>query len=123
MKALVLGGGFAGLTAAAELARYGLEVTLLEQQPHLGGKANDYREAGYRFDTGPHLFTLPHIYKRLFTSQDAVKPVELLPLEPLTRYFFPLGRVWDVYFDDNQDSMLLFHKTIISWNSCLSIKM
>ncbi|MEM6428388.1 MAG: phytoene desaturase family protein [Deinococcota bacterium] len=104
MKALVLGAGFAGLTAAAELARYGLNVTLLEQQPQLGGKASEYVETGYRFDTGPHLFTLPQIYQSLFTSQDAVTPVELLPLEPLTRYFFPLGRVWDVYFDSkNQD--------------------
>jgi phytoene desaturase len=97
VNALVLGGGFAGLTAAAELARYGLTVTLLEQHPTLGGKAREYRAAGYRFDTGPHLFTLPHIYQSLFTPQDVVKPSTLHRLEPLTRYFFPAGRVWDVY--------------------------
>lgn len=99
VKAVVLGGGFAGLAAATELARQGIEVTLLEQQPHLGGKASEYRVRGYRFDTGPHLFTLPDIYHSLFTEDDAVKPVEMLPLTPLTRYFFPPERTWDVYFE------------------------
>ena len=99
MKAVVLGAGFAGLAAAAELARQGLDVTLLEQQPHVGGKASEYRVRGYRFDTGPHLFTLPEIYRSLFTADDPVKPVEMLPLTPLTRYFFPPERTWDVYFE------------------------
>jgi len=99
MKAVVLGAGFAGLAAAAELARQGLDVTLLEQQPHLGGKASEHRAHGYRFDTGPHLFTLPDIYRSLFTADDPVKPVAMLPLEPLTRYFFPPSRTWDVYFE------------------------
>lgn len=99
MKAVVLGAGLAGLAAAAELARHGIEVVLLEQQPHLGGKASEYRTHGYRFDTGPHLFTLPEIYRSLFTAEDAITPVAMLPLEPLTRYFFPPKRTWDVYFE------------------------
>lgn len=36
-KALVIGGGIAGLTAAWELARLGLEVELAEKSPFLGG--------------------------------------------------------------------------------------
>ena len=59
MKAsvLVLGGGFAGLSAAIHLALEGREVTLLEQAATLGGKAGEYREVGYRFDTGPSVWT------------------------------------------------------------------
>jgi heterodisulfide reductase subunit A len=38
-KALVLGGGAAGLTAALTLARHGFHTYLVERQPHLGGLA------------------------------------------------------------------------------------
>lgn len=38
-RVVVVGGGHNGLTAAAYLARAGVEVTLLERLPHLGGAA------------------------------------------------------------------------------------
>jgi heterodisulfide reductase subunit A-like polyferredoxin len=38
-KALVIGGGLAGMTAAKKIAEAGYEVYLVEKQPHLGGKA------------------------------------------------------------------------------------
>jgi len=40
-KALVIGGGLAGITAALNLARYGFQVYLLEKKPYLGGKIAD----------------------------------------------------------------------------------
>jgi heterodisulfide reductase subunit A len=39
--ALVIGGGVAGLTAARDLARRGIEVTLIERSDHLGGRMAD----------------------------------------------------------------------------------
>jgi len=36
---LVLGGGFAGLTAGVALAEAGFRVRLLEGKPYLGGRA------------------------------------------------------------------------------------
>jgi len=55
--ALVLGAGFAGLTAAVELAARGLKVTVLERRPSLGGRASSYtdRATGERCDNGQHL--------------------------------------------------------------------
>ena len=97
-SALVLGGGFAGLSAAAHLALEGQAVTLLEQAPSLGGKAGEYSELGYRFDIGPSVWTLPHIITQLFESAGETPPV-FKPLEPLCRYRFESGRVWDVYRD------------------------
>ena len=97
-SALVLGGGFAGLSAAVHLALEGQEVTLLEQAPSLGGKAGEYRESGYRFDIGPSVWTLPHIVTDLFERAGETPPV-FKPLEPLCRYRFESGRVWDVYRD------------------------
>jgi len=40
-KALVIGGGLAGITAALNLARYGFQVYLVERKPYLGGKITD----------------------------------------------------------------------------------
>ena len=44
-KILVMGGGITGLTAAKEAAAAGYEVTLIEKEDKLGGKANDWRQS------------------------------------------------------------------------------
>jgi C-3',4' desaturase CrtD len=49
---LVIGGGIAGLTATALLARHGLRVTLLEAHHQLGGCAGTFRRGPYTFDVG-----------------------------------------------------------------------
>ena len=96
---LVLGGGFAGLSAAIHLALAGCEVTLLEQNPSFGGKAGQFEKDGFRFDTGPSVFTLPHIVEKIFADAGEALPFELKPLDLLCRYLYPSGRVWDVYSD------------------------
>jgi heterodisulfide reductase subunit A-like polyferredoxin len=40
-RALVIGGGIAGMTAALSLAEQGFEAVLVEKEPHLGGLARD----------------------------------------------------------------------------------
>ena len=95
-QTVVLGGGFAGLSAALHLALEGREVTLLEQASSLGGKAGEYAEAGYRFDIGPSVWTLPHLVTDLFEKAGETPPV-FKSLEPLCRYHFESGRIWDVY--------------------------
>jgi phytoene dehydrogenase-like protein len=50
----IVGGGIAGLTAAAYLARAGRAVTLYEQAAELGGRARTADHEGYRFNFGPH---------------------------------------------------------------------
>ena len=51
---VVVGGGLAGLTAAAYAARAGARVTVLEGVSELGGRARVRSEGGYRFNMGPH---------------------------------------------------------------------
>lgn len=97
--ALVLGGGFAGLSAAIHLACHDYEVTLLEQAQTLGGKAAEFRRDGFRFDTGPSVFTLQGVIKDIFDLAGRDLPFELEPLDLLCRYLFPSGRVWDVFQD------------------------
>jgi C-3',4' desaturase CrtD len=54
-KIVVIGAGLGGLTAAAALAKAGLDVTVLEAQVYPGGSASTFYHQGYRFDAGATL--------------------------------------------------------------------
>jgi glycine/D-amino acid oxidase-like deaminating enzyme len=54
----VVGGGLAGLTAAALVARAGHRVVVHEQSRRLGGRARTDERDGYRFNRGPHALYL-----------------------------------------------------------------
>lgn len=51
---IVIGGGLAGLAAAAYLARAGRSVTVYERSSHVGGRAITNDLNGFRFNFGPH---------------------------------------------------------------------
>src|SRR6476646_4034092 len=51
---VIVGGGLAGLSAAAYLARGGAAVTLFEKAAHLGGRAATQVYDGYYFNRGVH---------------------------------------------------------------------
>lgn len=53
-KTIIVGGGLAGLTAAAYLARTGANVTLYEKASKLGGRAATYQEGEVLFNLGAH---------------------------------------------------------------------
>jgi hydroxysqualene dehydroxylase len=53
---VVIGGGLAGLSAAVDLADAGLEVTLLEARPWLGGATCSFARRGLTIDNGQHAF-------------------------------------------------------------------
>ena len=53
-RVAVIGGGLAGLSAAVNLARQGMAVTLFERSPHAGGRAQTTVKDGYYINFGPH---------------------------------------------------------------------
>ena len=53
---VVIGGGLAGISAAIELAEAGLEVTLVEARPWLGGATCSFARRGLTIDNGQHAF-------------------------------------------------------------------
>jgi squalene-associated FAD-dependent desaturase len=57
-KVVIIGGGFAGLSAAVQLADRGYQVTVLERRRHLGGRAYSFIDptTGDVVDNGQHLF-------------------------------------------------------------------
>lgn len=56
MKAIVVGAGLAGLTAAADLADAGVEVLVLEKRDVPGGKVSSWYEGEYLVESGLHIF-------------------------------------------------------------------
>jgi zeta-carotene desaturase len=69
---IVIGAGFAGLSAAVRLAAAGRRVLVLEARGRLGGRATafDDRETGYRVDNGQHV--LAGCYHETFRFLDAI---------------------------------------------------
>lgn len=54
-KVAVIGGGYAGLSAAVELARAEIDVTVFEASRTLGGRARVVDKDQYRIDNGQHI--------------------------------------------------------------------
>ena len=98
MKAVVVGGGAGGLCTAIRLRAAGHDVTLLERNPVVGGKLAALREAGYTFDLGPTLFTMPHLYDEVFRLAGRMigDELELVRLDPQFHYRWPNGSELDV---------------------------
>lgn len=89
-KAVVIGGGFGGLSSAALLARDGWDVTLLEKLDSLGGRARHWKTQGYTFDLGPSWYLMPEVFERFFAlfGKDRDDYYSLLPLDPYYKVFF-----------------------------------
>ncbi|MGW2740727.1 NAD(P)-binding protein [Streptomyces sp. NPDC001450] len=76
----VVGGGFAGLTAAITAAEAGAEVTVYEAHHTLGGRART-AEAPYRTNEGPHALYNGGPHWTWLRQRDLIGP--LAPLPPL----------------------------------------
>jgi phytoene desaturase len=89
----IIGGGISGLATAARLRKVGHEVVLFESESQLGGKMNQFIQDGFRFDTGPSLFTLPELLEQLFIDcgENPSDYFSYFRLDPITKYFFEDG--------------------------------
>lgn len=67
-KVVVIGSGFAGLSAACFMAKAGLDVTVLEKNDIPGGRARKMEAAGFHFDMGPSWYWMPDVFDRFFAS-------------------------------------------------------
>jgi phytoene desaturase len=98
---VVVGAGLGGLACALHLAGAGREVTVVEREPHPGGRAGVVERQGFRFDTGPTVFTMPELLAEAFAAvgEDLGRWVEFTRLDPAYRAFYPDGSTLDVVTD------------------------
>jgi diapolycopene oxygenase len=97
-KVLVIGSGLGGLSTAISLASEGYDVEIFEKNNKIGGKLNLLEKEGFKFDLGPSIFTMPHIFNELF--ENAGKNMDnyfrLIPVKPHWRNFFEDNKVIDL---------------------------
>jgi 1-hydroxycarotenoid 3,4-desaturase len=76
-KILIVGGGVAGLASALELAVAGLNVTVLERAPVIGGKLHQVFVGEVGIDSGPTVFTMRWVFEDLFAKAGTTLEQEL----------------------------------------------
>ncbi len=87
MRVAVVGAGLGGLAAALRLQGAGHEVVVLEQRDTPGGRASRIRDAGFTWDTGPSLITMPWVLEETFAAGglDLHSELTLHRLDPIYR--------------------------------------
>jgi phytoene desaturase len=100
-EVVVVGGGFGGLSTACYLADAGAEVTVLEQNDQLGGRASRLEREGFTFDMGPSWYLMPDVFERFFGrfGRTPGDYYELTHLDPHYRIFWKDGDELDVSGD------------------------
>ena len=65
-KIVIIGSGFAGLSAACTLAQHGHDVTILEKNDQAGGRARTWTHDGFTFDMGPSWYWMPEVFENFY---------------------------------------------------------
>ena len=90
---VVVGGGFGGLSTACYLAAEGADVTVVEKNGQLGGRASRLDVDGFRFDMGPSWYLMPDAFERFFAhfGRSPSDYYDLTHLDPHYRVFWKDG--------------------------------
>ncbi|HBX80672.1 MAG TPA: phytoene desaturase [Propionibacteriaceae bacterium] len=91
--AVVVGAGLSGLSAALHVAGAGHRVTVVEREAVPGGRNGILERDGFRFDTGPTVFTMVPLLEETFAAvgRTASDYVTLRLLDPAYHAFFADG--------------------------------
>ncbi len=97
-KSVVIGSGFAGLSAATHLAAKGHDVTVLEKNEMPGGRARVFEVEGFKFDMGPSWYWMPDVFERYFNlfGKSVSDYYDLQRLDPGYRVYFGKGDEVDI---------------------------
>jgi len=89
-SAIIIGSGFGGLGSAALLAKAGWDVTVLEKNEMVGGRASVFSAKGFTFDMGPSWYLMPDVFEHFFEllGEDVNKLLKLKKLGPSYRIFY-----------------------------------
>lgn len=92
-RVTIVGAGPGGLASAILLAGAGLDVTVLERLPRVGGRTSTIEADGFRFDVGPTFFLYPQVLEEIFgfVGYDLHREVSMVRLDPQYRLVFGAG--------------------------------
>lgn len=92
-KVVVIGSGFAGLSAACFLAKYGYKVIVTEKHNTPGGRARQLIVDGFSFDMGPSWYWMPDVFERFFLqfNKSVSDYYTLTRLDPSYRVYWNSG--------------------------------
>ena len=103
-RVVVIGSGFAGLTSAISLAHEGYDVTVLEKNDSLGGRARRLKIEDFTFDMGPSWYWMPDVFDNFFRKfgKSTSDYYQLDRLDPSYRVYFGKDDLMDVPADVNE---------------------
>jgi len=89
-KVIIIGAGFAGLSAASFMAKAGWEVKVIEKNSAPGGRARQLKEQGFSFDMGPSWYWMPDVFERYFKlfGKNVEDYYKLTRLDPSYRIYW-----------------------------------
>jgi phytoene desaturase len=96
-RVVIIGAGPGGLASAMLLAKAGVDVTILERLPNVGGRTSTISAKSpvgdFRFDLGPTFFLYPRVLESIFKAvgSDLHKHVDLRRLDPQYHLIFGNG--------------------------------
>jgi len=94
-KAVIIGSGFSGLSAACFMAKAGWQVSVIEKHSIPGGRARKLQAEGFTFDMGPSWYWMPDVFERFFNQfgKTVSDYYSLTRLHPSYRVYWPDGAV------------------------------
>lgn len=97
-RVIVIGSGISGLATASFLAKQGHEVTILEKNKSVGGRARQYEEKGFVFDMGPSWYWMPEVFENFYAKYGYTTSdfYELKRVDPSYRVFWKNSEKTDV---------------------------
>ncbi len=97
-QVIVIGAGFAGLSAATSLADKGYAVTILEKNEQAGGRARVFRANGFTFDMGPSWYWMPDVFDNYFArfGKKVSDYYDLIRIDPSYTVIFGPGDAVDL---------------------------
>jgi len=88
-KVVIIGSGFAGMSAACHLAK-DYDVTVLEKNGTAGGRGRKFEVDGFVFDMGPSWYWMPAVFEQFFNKfgKTTSDYYDLIRLDPSYKVFF-----------------------------------
>ncbi|WP_430412903.1 phytoene desaturase family protein [Kordia sp.] len=105
LKIIIIGSGFSSLSASCYLAKAGYDVTILEKNTTVGGRARQLKKEGFTFDIGPSWYWMPDVFERFFNDFDKKTSdfYQLDKLNPAYQVYF--GKDDTIHIEDTLEKI------------------